>query len=271
MAGTQERLVDGLLAVLAEGVVKDPAGYAARILLPRTGYGSAASLSAVLYRLEAAGLVHRETRNKRTFSIELTPAGRARLAGATPARQPGPHRITTDDAMPAGPASTWTNQTLSLSRSAPSPDPEDTTVNQVELPADEGAIDYDVLAAVLLKKALQALQSGDANAENDRLKTLVANERVRRRTAEAAAREAEVRAATAETRLAELEEELADLKGRNFGLDTELRITRQNVETLTKRLDLVERRRAQVTPDQAAGLNTLQRELAKIMVQPPGR
>jgi DNA-binding MarR family transcriptional regulator len=252
-ARAQGRLVEKLLAVLAEGPVLDPTGYAPRLLLPKTGYGSAASLSAVLYRLEAAGLVHRETHNKRTFAIELTAAGRARL-DPTPEQHPKPEQTTVVSVMPAGPASTWANQSAAK---ADRSEAEQPTAPSQETPGETGAIDYDVLAGVLLKKALQALQATDNSAEIDRLKALVAKEQDRRRTAE--------------TRQAQLEEELADLKGRNFGLDTELRITRQNVETLTKRLELAERRRTDLNPDQAAGLNTLQRELAKIMVQPPGR
>jgi DNA-binding MarR family transcriptional regulator len=261
----QRRMVDGLFAVLAEGPVQDPSGHAARVLLARTGYGSAASLSAVLYRLEAAGLVRRQTRNKRTYAIELTPAGRARL-GATPP----PNKTTaTVTGMPNGPASTWTDST----DVAPSAAPIETTPDQEPetTAADSGGIDYDVLAGVLLKKALQALQNSDAGFETDRLKALLGKEQSRRRAAEAAAHNAETRADAAETRLAQLKEELAELKGRNFGLDTELRITRQNVETLTKRIELAERRRTALSPDQTADLNTLQRELAKLMVQPPGR
>jgi hypothetical protein len=267
---TQGRVVDGLLAVLAEGPVKDPNGFAARVLLPKTGYGSPASLSAVLYRLEAQGLVHRKTRNKRTFSIELTPAGRAHL-GAPAAQPQKPTR--TVAAMPPGPASAWTDQTLAAPppSSFDAPPPKLPTATGADLANGSSAIDYDLLAGVLLKKALQALQAPDNRLETERLKALVAKEQSRRQAAESAAGAAKAQADTAESRIAELEEELADLKGRNFGLDTELRITRQNVETLTKRLGIAERRRTDISPDEEAGLNSLQRELAKIMVQPPGR
>jgi len=127
------------------------------------------------------------------------------------------------------------------------------------------------LAAVMLKKGAQAVALA---AEVESLKKMHRKEQAARRAAEEAATAASERATAAETKAAELQEELAAVKGRLFQADTELRIARQNNETLTKRLGLVDRRRHQtigerLSDDEREMLSEFQREVARVMVQPP--
>lgn len=151
-----------ILSVLLKGDIEDPSGKATPMLKEHTGHRETNSLSGVLAQMEEAGLVVREMNGRRTYRIALTKKGR-RLAEQLNAKTP-----VTD---------------LLDRASSPATETAEAIVN--------GSVDLDLLAGVLLKKALLATQAQEESASG--------------KTSAAAL-------AKAEQRVAELEQELRAAK-----------------------------------------------------------
>ena len=78
--GTRDRVVAWLSA---HGNVNDPTGMASTVLSQHVGYpGSSVAFAQLLAGMERSGLIARHVRGRRTYSVDLTEAGRERAATA---------------------------------------------------------------------------------------------------------------------------------------------------------------------------------------------
>ncbi|MGH9023655.1 MAG: hypothetical protein ACRDV9_11245 [Acidimicrobiia bacterium] len=259
MTGQRTRV----LRALARGPVEDRTGRAVQRLAATTHPSSQESLALALVRLERLELVRREVRGKRTYRIEITPEGDQALRLATPSAA---HRVSVErlplDSLPAGPARSW--PTPSSTREIPAADaPGQTLADEANVekpteptPAPGAPIDYEVLAGVLLKKALAAIEAEAANSA-------AAEELRKANSAEEAARR----------RVAGLERELAEAKRRLFELDANLRVTEADNAVLTARFERTSGRAAlknTISDRQAESLDILHRDLERRTADQPG-
>lgn len=264
MTGQRTRV----LRALARGAVEDRAGRAVQKLAATTQHESQESLALALVRLERLGLVSRDVRGKRTYGIEITPEGRQALLLPAPLTAPRPSvpsergRVLFDS-LPAGPARCWpapaggngkveNGQAVPTPAAPPSAEPSPSPAVAVELGAP---IDYEVLAGVLLKKALTAIAAESTNAATveELRRTNAAQELARRR-------------------VPGLERELAEAKRRLFELDANLRVAEANNAALIARFERASERgtlRATISDRQAESLDTLRRDLERLMIKPP--
>lgn len=186
-----------ILSVLLQGDIADPSGQATPMLREHTGHRHTNSLSGVLGQMEQAGLIKRDVNGRRTYRIALTAKGR-KLA---------------EQLADEGAADRIEN------RFTATPAPADDVAAVMN-----GAVDLDLLAGVLLKKALVATQAEDGSA------TL--KERLRR---------AEERAQRAAARVEELETELAEVRGRLAELDAINKTLAHNNTVLAGQMDKVKK------------------------------
>lgn len=123
-----------LSVLLEQGDIDDPTGQATTLLMAETGHRTTNALSGVLLAMENAGLIDRDKAGRRTYRIGLTKQGRkVALANAG--------RSTVEEPLPAAAAPAAAVEAVM-----------------------NGAVDLDLLAGVLLKKALAATQAQEASA-----------------------------------------------------------------------------------------------------------
>lgn len=179
MKGHKERKVPmtphrrRVLEVLSSGPIEDDKGWAVRKLMEQTGHQTTNALSGVLESMEEAGLIRREIAGRRTYRIEAA----AELD--EPEAPPAP-------VVPIR---------------LPEPEPE----RSVEETLAAGDVDLDLLAGLVLKKAMLAMR----NAEDSR-PAKEAEERAKREAARADHWKAE--AEKAQARAAELEAMVSTLE-----------------------------------------------------------
>ena len=169
MPGVYSHHWDTILDVLEHGPIEDPSGLATEKLRQITGHESTNALVKILRRMEAEGLIERDVNGRRTTRIAAAPQPRRRRVAKTVA---APVAATVTPAEPYRQGTESTN--------------------------GDGNIDYDLLAAALLAKALKAQQAQELAAG---AKDAVA----RAERAEAARRIAEADAQAARAKVAELE------------------------------------------------------------------
>lgn len=261
MTGQRTRV----LRALARGPVEDRTGRAVQRLAATTHPSSQESLALALVRLERLGLVRREVRGKRTYRIEITPEGDRALCLATPSAA---HRLSVErlplDSLPAGPARSWPTLPGALEMSgagtagqsvADEPDARRPT-EPTPTPVPGASIDYEVLAGVLLKKALAAIEAESTNsAAVEELRKANSAEELARR------------------RVAGLERELAEAKRRLFELDANLRVAEANNAALTARFERASGGGAlknTISDRQAESLDILRRDLERRTADQPG-
>lgn len=202
-----------ILAVLLGGDIVDPSGHATPELMKHTGHRTSNALAGVLLQLENAGLVARDMNGRRTYRISLTAKGRKVAERLAQSETPDTYRN------------------------------EDTYIRgEVSV---EG-VDLDLLAGVLLKKALLATQ-----AQEDSAGAKTAAARAQRAEAKAAALDAELR--EARTALAEVQAQVKTLEHNN--------------KVLAGQMDKV--RKSPGTPVSELISKAEQRELEKLMRQLP--
>jgi len=213
-----------LEALLREGgAVEDPAGQATPLLKKYTGHKHTNSLSGVLSQIEEAGLIQRDMNGRRTYRIALTREGRAtaeRLLNSSAAER-----------------TEWLTEINRL--------PEPSPAAEVEAVLN-GAVDLDLLAGVLLKKALVATQAQEQSA---------------------GAKDAEARAQRAEVELAAARDELAALRREMAELKAVVKTLEHNNKVLTTQMDKVQNNPG--TPIKELISKREQQELAKLMRQLP--
>jgi DNA-binding MarR family transcriptional regulator len=211
-----------VLTVLLQGDIEDASGQATPVLKAHTGHRHTNSLSGVLGQMEKAGLIQRDVNGRRTYRIALTKKGRdlAEQLGDEGAAE----RIEQRFAAPA---------------------PADTAEAIVN-----GAVDLDLLAGVLLKKALNATAASDKSAE--------LHERLRR---------SEERAERAVARVAALEAELVGVRSRLSELEAINKTLEHNNTLLANQMDKV--RKAPGTPIKELISKTELRNLDSLMRQLP--
>jgi len=195
-----------LTILLEQGEIIDPDGQATSLLMIETGHRTTNALSGVLQSMEQAGLIERDTAGRRTYRISLTKEGR-RLA---------------EQIAKAGPAPTPSR------RGTAAPVEEPALAPSVTLAAGDG-VDYDLLAGVLLKKALLATQAQEKGAA-----VKDAEERARKAEAHAAALEEELR--TVRSELAELRAQVKTLEHNNGVLASQMDKARKSPGTPIKDL-----------------------------------
>jgi DNA-binding MarR family transcriptional regulator len=273
-------VVRQLLGVLVDGPIEDPSGRTVAKLLPLTGYTKKDALTTAVYRLQANGLITRETRATRTYRISITDKGRKAYGQKRKNASTVAAVVDGVAVLPAGRASGWDVIPLVDDTTAQMVSPlVEASAEAADVPAVEstsevgGEIDYDVLAAAMIRTCAKAKGVSD---ETEALRKLLAQDQAARPAAEAAANAVEGELAVASEKVAELEAELTDVKGRLFHADTELRVTKQNVETLTKRIEIAERRLAngrsideRLPAHHKQDLDAFGREIAKLMVEKP--
>jgi DNA-binding MarR family transcriptional regulator len=193
-----------LQVLLDQGEIQDPDGQSTTLLMAETGHRTSNALSGVLLAMEKAGLIERDKAGRRTYRIALTRQGRklaeslSGVSGGSPAPEPeAPTKLTAD------------------------PDVAATVVN--------GAVDLDLLAGVLLKKALIATQ-----AQEDSAGAKETQRRAERAEAKVAALEAELSAARSE--LAEQRAIVKTLEHNNQVLTNQMDKVRKNPATPIKEL-----------------------------------
>lgn len=178
-----------VLEILSEGPIEDPDGRAVALLQPLTGHHTTNALSGVLEAMERQGLIRRHVAGRRTYRIELA----------------------SDD------ASAEPRETPSTIERLPDPAPE--------APPPPDGVDYDLLAGVLLKKALMATQAQENSADVQQLRRALLS--------------AETKASASEEKVKELRDEVAELKAAVKTLE-------HNNKVLTGQMDKV--RKAPGTP-----------------------
>lgn len=183
MPGMNSRHWDVILDVLADGPIEDPSGLATTKLMAATGHESTNALAKLLRRMEMEGLIERDISGRRTTRIALTKAAAAKAR-----------------------------------RSRPAP------VAEVPAPSPNGdsadGVDYDLLAAALLAKALKATQAQEAAA---------------------GAKDATARAQRAEARLAIAEADAQAARAKVAELEATLRLMEKNLQTLQAQLNKPQR------------------------------
>jgi DNA-binding MarR family transcriptional regulator len=200
-----------ILSVLLRGDIVDQDGQCTTLLMAETGHRTSNALSGVLLSMEKAGLVERDKAGRRTYRIALTRQGRKlaqSLAGGAPA-----------EAAPEAPA-------LAA--------------------AFDGAVDLDLLAGVLLKKALLATQAQEDSA---------------------AAKAAAAQLRDAHRRIVELEDELRAVSNEAAELRAVVKTLEHNNGVLTAQMDKV--RQSPGTPVKDLISRTELRELDKLMKSLP--
>lgn len=194
--------------------IQDPDGQATALLMTETGHRTTNALSGVMMHLEQAGLIERDVSGgRRTYRIALTRKGvqvAKKLAGqgadAEPVRLPP-------------------------------------TAHADEVAAVmDGAVDLDLLAGVLLKKALIATQAQEDSAGG-----------------KAAAR-------AAEAKIAQLEAELREARSEVSELRAQVKTLEHNNKTLMGQMDKVKKNPGRpiselVTKRELADLDRLMRSL----------
>jgi DNA-binding MarR family transcriptional regulator len=176
MPGVNSRHWDSIIDALAEGPIIDPSGLATQKLMAATGHESTNSLAKILRRMEEAGVIERDIAGRRTTRIALTAA-------------------TLDEIQHSEPAPV---QELSRAEAA------------------QDGVDYDLLAAALLAKALKATQAQEASA---------------------GAKDAEARARKAEARVAIAEADAQAARAKAAELEATIRALEHNLKALQAALD----------------------------------
>lgn len=200
-----------ILQILAQegGEIRDEAGQATSYLMTQTGHRTTNALSGMLMAMEQDGLIARDTAGRRTFSIRLTPLGEQ--AAGTQAVPP-PVRKAPEAAAE-----------LSL-----------------------GDVDLDLLAGVLLKKALVATQAQEASA---------------------GLKDAEARVRAAEARVSELEQQLRASQNEVSELRALVKTLEHNNAVLAGQMDKVKKNPG--TPIKDLVTRAELRDLEKLMRQLP--
>lgn len=206
------------------GSIDDASGQATPLLRAETGHRHTNSLSGVLGQMEKAGLIQRDVNSRRTYRIALTKKGRD-LAEQL-ADEGAAERIESFTATAAA---------------APE--------RELGVLAN-GTVDLDLLAGVLLKKALNATQVQDKSAEW--------TERLRR---------SEERAERAVARVAQLEAELVGVRSRLAELEATNRTLEHNNTLLANQMDKV--RKSPGTPIKELISRTELKNLDSLMRQLP--
>ena len=191
-----------LQVLLDQGDIEDPSGQSTTLLMAETGHRTSNALSGVLLAMEQAGLVERDKAGRRTYRIALTRQGRKVAESLRQGATPAPVALTPDPDM------------------AP-------TI------AADGSVDLDLLAGVLLKKALIATQ-----AQEDSAGAKDALRRAQSAEAKAAALEEELRAARND--LAEQRALIKTLEHNNQVLAGQMDKVRKSPDTPIK--DLITRK-----------------------------
>ncbi|MGH9042249.1 MAG: hypothetical protein ACRDZ3_18675, partial [Acidimicrobiia bacterium] len=165
-----------VLAALNHSPVDDPQGRAVHVLASRLdGEANAQNLSVLLKRMAADGIIERSVHGKRTYRLAITSQGR-KVAGLRAPAAPRPEPVGVED-MPQGPASSWAETILATPFPASATEPPAEVVLDPPAPAPvaSGAghdgVDYEVLAGVLLKTALRAVQAEENLPNVGRLET----------------------------------------------------------------------------------------------------
>lgn len=213
MPGQNSHHWDTILSALAGGPIEDPSGLATQKLMAETGHSSTNALTKILARMEAEGLVERDISGRRTTRIGLTAAGRRKARRFAPALV------------------------------EPLAEPQQVAVSD--------GVDYDLLAAALLAKALKATQIQEGAAAN---KDAVA----RAERAEARLKIAEADAQAARTKVADLESQIRQME-KNISV-LQAAADRRPARSGTQVADLI-------SPAEKRALEDLRR----IMQTPPGR
>lgn len=167
MPGMNSRHWDTIIDALTPGDIVDPSGLATEKLRAITGHESTNALTKVLSRMEQAGVIERDISGRRTSRIGLTAEAR--------------------------------EESLA-SRGVPV---EAETAPEPSLDGD--GVDYDMLANVLLAKALKATQAQESSAAVKELEERVARAEAARRIAEADARAAREKAAELEAAVRQMD------------------------------------------------------------------
>jgi hypothetical protein len=209
MPGVNSRHWDSIIDALAGGPIIDSSGLATQKLLAVTGHESVNALAKILRRMEEAGVIERDIAGRRTTRIALTAASLADLPAA-PAPAP----------VAAAPAS----------------------LN------GDGGIDYDLLAAALLAKALKATQAQEASA---------------------AGKDAEARVRKAEARVAIAEADAQAARAKTAELEATVRAMEHNLKALQTALDKPQRREGTPVRDRLDAAT--KRELDQLMRALPSR
>lgn len=186
MPGVNSRHWDSIIDALAGGPIEDSSGLATQKLVAITGHESTNALAKILRRMEEAGLIERDISGRRTTRIALTQA----------AMDENRH-------------------------TAPAPVQESSPNGDTPAMSADGDIDYDLLAAALLAKALKATQAQEASA---------------------GAKDAEARARKAEARLAIAEADAQGARAKAAELEATIRAMEHNLKALQAALDKPQRR-----------------------------
>ncbi len=203
-----------ILSVLQAGDITDDSGYATPKLMEHTGHRTSNALAGVLMQLENAGLIMRDMNGRRTYRIALTTEGR-RVAKGLPQN-----------------GSVGSRQSVAQEPAAQS------------VPLD--GVDLDLLAGVLLKKALLATQAQEDSAG-----------------AKTAA--AEVKALRAQ--VAELQQELKAARSEAAELRAQVKTLEHNNTVLAGQMDKVKKNPGTPITDLISKRERL--ELDKLMRQLP--
>lgn len=249
-----------VLSVLRDAPVEDAAsGLAFGKLFAIAGIETKVILRGVLNRLDDSELIERDVRATRCYRIAITDKGRAALRGKTAKQNPA----TATAAMPPGPASQWSKTAPSeTSENTPAPKPatapapprltvvptpKATSEMTLHKAAGAGGLDYQTLAEEMILAGARGLA---LESEHTELQLMLAEERKTRKSAEEAAAKAEQNAkAAVEAQFAGLRAHIADRDKQIRAsltkveqLTTELKIAREQIETLEKKLELADRR-----------------------------
>jgi DNA-binding MarR family transcriptional regulator len=201
-----------LQVLLDQGEINDPDGQSTTLLMAETGHRTSNALSGVLLSMENAGLIERDKAGRRTYRIALTRQGRKVAESLAKGGTPAPvMRLTADPDVSA-------------------------TV------AADGSVDLDLLAGVLLKKALLATQAQEESAGS---------------------KEAAARAKRAEAKVAELEEELRAARNELAEQRAVIKTLEHNNQVLAGQMDKV--RKNPTTPISELISKRERQELDKLM------
>jgi hypothetical protein len=218
MPGVNSSHWDSIVAALTPGDIIDPSGLATTRLVEVTGHKSTNALAKILHRMEDAGVIERDISGRRTSRIGLTDAYRAEMSQNGYAGVP--IQATPDESV-------------------------HTSAAPVQ---DSSGIDYDLLAAALLAKALKAQEAQENSAAfKDALS--------RAQRAEARASIAEADASAARAKVAELEAMLRQMEKNIQVLSTAAEKPQRNGNSVASLISPAEKRAL--------------RELEQMLRQPP--
>lgn len=187
------------------GEIRDEAGQATSYLMTQSGHRTTNALSGMLMAMEKDGLIARDTAGRRTYSIRLTPLGTKAAAEHGAAEEPA----------------------------APAP---------AAPPLELNGVDLDLLAGVLLKKALVATQAQEASA---------------------GLKDAQAQIKAAEARVSELQSQLRASQTEADELRAMVKTLEHNNQVLTGQMDKV--RKNPGTPIKDLISRTELRDLEKLM------